>query len=67
MADYDILGRALRKQLDDASIKGAALAVIVAANELAGGQVIVRSMKDGSESKCQISDLAETLAKMLKA
>ena len=66
-ADYDILGRALRKQLDDASMKGAALAVIVAPNEIAADQVIVRSMKDGTESGHPASNLAGTLHKMLRA
>lgn len=66
-ADYDILGRALRKQLDDASMKGAALAVIVAPNEIAAGEVIVRSMKDGAESKHRVAGLAQALAKMLRA
>ena len=62
--DYDMLGRALRKQLDDASMKGAYLALILAADELSQGQAIIRSMKDGSESKCQISDLVQRLVKM---
>jgi histidyl-tRNA synthetase len=66
-ADYDILGRALRKQLDDASIKGAALTVIVAPDEITAGQVIVRSMKDGAESKHPSGNIAETLRKMLRA
>lgn len=65
--DYDILGRALRKQLDDASIKGAAFTVIVAPDEIAAGQVIVRSMKDGTESKHPVSSLAEVLYKMFRA
>ena len=64
-ADYDILGRALRKQLDDASMKNAALAVIVAPNEIAAGQVIIRSMKDGTENKHSVNSLAEALRKML--
>lgn len=64
-ADCDILGRALRKQLDDASMKNAALAVIVAPNEIAAGQVIVRSMKDGTENKHSVNSLAEALRKML--
>ena len=64
-ADYDILGRALRKQLDDASMKNAALAVIVAPNEIAADQVIVRSMADGTENKHSINNLAEALRKML--
>ena len=66
-ADYDMFGRALRKQLDDASIKGAAFAVIVAPDEIAAGQFIVRSMKEGTESKHQASNLAEDLYKMLRA
>ena len=65
MVDYDIHGRALRKQLDDASTKGAALAVIVATNELAVGQVTVRSMKDGAESRCHMTRIVEDLGKML--
>ena len=65
--DYDILGRALRKQLDDASMKGAAFAVIVAPDEIAGGQVIVRSMKEGTESKHHAGNLAQDLYKMLRA
>jgi histidyl-tRNA synthetase len=66
-ADYDILGRALRKQMDDASMKGAALAIIVAPDEIAAGQLIVRSMKDGAESKHPAGEIAETLHKMLRA
>jgi histidyl-tRNA synthetase len=65
--DYDILGKGLRKQLDDASIKGAAFAVIVAPDEIAAGQVIVRSMKDGTESRYPASSIAEALYKMLRA
>jgi len=64
-ADYDILGRSLRKQLDDASMKNAVLAVIVAPNEIAAGQVIVRTMKDGAENKHSINNLAEALRAML--
>lgn len=63
--DYDILGRALRKQLDDASMKNAVFAVIVAPNEITSGQVIIRSMKDGIEKKQSITNLAEVLHKML--
>ena len=66
-ADHDILGRALRKQLDDASMKGAALAIIVAPNEIATGQVIVRSMKDGAESTHPVNGIAEVIRKMLRA
>jgi histidyl-tRNA synthetase len=65
--DYDMLGRALRKQLNDASNKGAEFVVIVAPNEIEAGQVILRSMKDGTESKQYANSLKETLSKMLRA
>jgi histidyl-tRNA synthetase len=65
--DYDMLGRALRKQLNDASNKGAEFVVIVAPNEIEAGQVILRSMKDGAESKQYANSLKETLSKMLRA
>jgi len=65
--DYDILGRALRKQLDDASMKGAALVVIVAPSEIAMGKVIIRSMKDGTESITPVKDIAESIRGMLRA
>jgi len=61
IADYDLQGRTLRKQLDDASTKGALITVIVAPDEIKYGQVTVRLMKDGSESKRPINDLAKTL------
>jgi histidyl-tRNA synthetase len=64
--DYDMLGRTLRKQLEYASNKGAAFVIIVAPNEIAKGQVILRSMKDGTESKYYVDSLKETLNKMLK-
>jgi histidyl-tRNA synthetase len=64
--DYDMLGRTLRKQLEYASNKGAAFVVIVAPNEIATGQVILRSMKDGTESKHYVDSLKETLNKMLR-
>jgi histidyl-tRNA synthetase len=64
--DYDILGRALRKQLDYASNQGAAFVVIVAPDEIATGQVILRSMNDGTESKYYADNLKETLSEMLR-
>jgi histidyl-tRNA synthetase len=64
--DYDILGRALRKQLDYASNQGAAFVVIVAPDEIATGQVILRSMNDGTESKYYADSLKETLSEMLR-
>ncbi|HXG05802.1 MAG TPA: histidine--tRNA ligase [Nitrososphaera sp.] len=66
-ADYDILGRALRKQLDDASTKGAALVLIVAPSEIATGKVIIRSIKDGSEITTPVSDIAKSVHEIFRA
>jgi histidyl-tRNA synthetase len=66
-ADYDMLGRSLRKQLDDASMKGSAVTVIVAPSEIAADQVVIRSMKDGAESKHPVGSITETVRRMLTA
>ncbi len=63
--DYDILGRALRKQFDDAATKNAAVTIIVASAETAQGQVTVKSMKDGAESRQEIGGLVQAIEKML--
>ncbi|MGI0036684.1 MAG: His/Gly/Thr/Pro-type tRNA ligase C-terminal domain-containing protein, partial [Nitrososphaera sp.] len=65
--DYDLHGRALRRQLDDASNKGAMLTVIVTKSEFAAGQVVVRQMRDGTENKYRISTLPQEIAKILRA
>jgi histidyl-tRNA synthetase len=65
--DYDMLGRPLRKQLNDASNKGAEFVVIVAPKEIETGQVILKSMKDGSENKYYANNIKETLSKITRA
>jgi histidyl-tRNA synthetase len=57
--DCDLQGRTLRKQLDDASVKGAFLTVIISPAEIERGQVTIRSMKDGMETKQQIKNIVE--------
>ena len=57
--DYDLHGRTLRKQLDDASVKGAFVTVIISPDEIERGQVTIRSMKDGGETKQQIRDIVK--------
>ena len=64
--DHDMLGRALRKQMDDASTKDAAFVVIVAPSELAENKVMIKSMKEGEESKHNISDLVGDIRNFLK-
>jgi histidyl-tRNA synthetase len=63
-ADYDILGRALRKQLDDAASRDATIAVIVAAGDMTEGKVTVRSMKDGTESKQPFEGIIDRIKSM---
>jgi histidyl-tRNA synthetase len=65
ITDYDLQGRVLRKQLQDASTKRALLTIIVGPDEIKNGQVTVRSMKDGSETKQKVEDLAKNLNNML--
>ena len=63
--DYNLNERALRKQLDDGASKNAVLTVIVAPEEIEKGQVTVRSMSDGTESKQKVNDLAKSLYNIL--
>lgn len=65
--DYDLLGRSLRKQLNDASNKGAEFVVIIAPNEFEKGEVILKSMKDGSENTYDSNKLQEILSKFTRA
>jgi histidyl-tRNA synthetase len=65
--EYDLLGKPLRKQLDDASGKNARLAVIVAPEENAAGSVIIRNLKDGKEAICPLAKVSESVKNMLRA
>ena len=65
VTDYDLHGRTLRKQLDDASVKGAFVTVIISPDEIERGQVTIRSMKDGGESKQQIRDIVKDINELL--
>lgn len=66
-ADYDILGRALRKQMDDAATKGARVALIVAPSEIAEGKVTIKSMKDGTESRQPLGTIVDAVSSLLRA
>jgi histidyl-tRNA synthetase len=63
--DYDLHGRTLRKQLDDASTKGALVTVIISPEEIENGQVTMRYMKDGVESKQQVKDIVKDVNAIL--
>ena len=62
---YDVIGRSLKKQLEDAASRGAAIFVIAFHDETTQGFVTVRSMSDGKESKHQLKELAEAVRKYL--
>lgn len=64
-ADHDMLGKPLRKQLDDASAKGALIVVIVAPAELGQDKVTVKSMNDGNETLQPLAGIAEAIRRML--
>ncbi|HKU48520.1 MAG TPA: histidine--tRNA ligase [Nitrososphaera sp.] len=66
-ADYDLIGRALRKQLDDAAGKNAKAVVIVAPEEYATGTVIVKILESGKEERYPLDRLHAGLLALLKA
>ena len=62
MTEYDLLGRPLRRQLDDASSKNAKVAVIVAAaKSMLPEYLIVRSLAEGKEEKVPVEKLRRAL------
>jgi histidyl-tRNA synthetase len=67
VTEYDLLGKPLRKQLDDASGKKAKVAVIVAPQEYSAGSVVVRTLDDGKETNCSLEKINEVLREMLRA
>ncbi len=56
-AEFDIMGKNLRGQLEYANRIGAKKAVIVGPKELAEGKVRIRDLKSGEEKECRIEDL----------
>jgi histidyl-tRNA synthetase len=65
--EYDLVGKQLRKQLDDASGRQAAAAVIIAPEELKENKVIVKSMQSGAEEKHPVSGLKRALDDLLRS
>ncbi|MDX1596236.1 MAG: histidine--tRNA ligase [Nitrosopumilaceae archaeon] len=55
--DIDLTGRNLKKQMDAA--KDAKFAVIVAPKELDSGKIVLRNMKDGTESQIELEKLTD--------
>ena len=55
-SEFDIAGRSLKKQLEEASKKEYAFTAILAPEELSKNELIIRNMTKGSESKVKIDD-----------
>ncbi len=55
--DIDLVGRNLKKQMD--TFSNAKYAVIVGPKELDSGKVVIRNMKDGSESNIELETLTD--------
>ena len=63
--EYDLSNRSLRKQLYDASSKGVSLTIIVAPEEIAKNNVIIKNMKDGKEIVENIESLDKKIPQFL--
>jgi len=66
VAEFDIVGRSLKKQLEEASKKGYMFAAILAPEELSKNELIVRNMTKGSESKVKLDDFLNNPSSKLK-
>lgn len=64
--ECDLIGRPLRKQLEDASAKNSVVAVIVAPEEIATNSVLVRILDSGKEERRSLDSLHQTLREIIK-
>ena len=64
-AEFDIAGRSLKKQLEEASKKDYTFTAIIAPEELAKNEVILKNMSKGSESKLNLDDFLSNPISML--
>jgi histidyl-tRNA synthetase len=63
--EYDLSNRSLRKQLYDASAKGAYLTIIVAPEEISKNNVIIKNMKSGKETVEKLESLNKKISEFL--
>lgn len=61
-ADFDVAGRAMRRQMKEADRSGAAWAVIVGPAELDAGKVTLKDLASGTEEQVPLDDLEGRLA-----
>ena len=61
--DYDIQGRSIRRQLEDAYTKNSLLIVLVVQGEIENGLVTLKDMKDRTETKLDVNHLQEAVCR----
>jgi histidyl-tRNA synthetase len=61
--DYDIQGRPIRRQLEDAYTKNPLLIVLVAQGEIEIGLVTLKDVERGTETKLNVNQLEEAISK----
>jgi len=62
--DYDIQGRSIRRQLEDAYAKNSLLIVLVVQGEIENGFVTLKDMKDRTETKLNVNHLQEAVCRV---
>jgi histidyl-tRNA synthetase len=62
--DYDIQGRSIRRQLEDAYTKNSLLIVLVVQGEIENGLVTLKDMKDRTETKLNVNHLQEAVSRV---
>ena len=62
--DYDIQGRSIRRQLEDAYAKNSLLIVLVVQGEIENGLVTLKDMKDRTETKLNVNHLQEAVSRV---
>ena len=65
--EHDLMGKSLRKQLEDAAGKNSAVTIILGPEEVAGGTVLLKHMAEGREERCPIDRLSQSLTRILRS
>ncbi len=65
--ETDLVGRSLKAQMKYADKSGFGYTAVIGDSELDSGKCVLRSMADGCETETAISDIPDTLVKLLAA
>jgi histidyl-tRNA synthetase len=65
--DYDLQGRPIRRQLQDAYTKEPILIITVIEGEADTGLVTIKDMRDRSEKKLKVNELGEVVTNLVVA